>query len=757
MFDFINNTYSGILSILSTLFGLSYPLVIGCIERIDSKFGSTKLSERFLNEFSFKHFKYSLIINLVMAVLSPFFMDGSTHARLMIGLQCIGAIVLVSSSFLLFSKIMSYYNIGALERMILRDYKKAVKVNDKAKEAEYFTQWIDLSSELLKSVDETLTQSIHKTLSNYVAKAYKNGRDEELVFDPYYYEGISRINEALCRGESRSISANNTNSILSSLILLDSIVSDTTYRYLWRNLRIQISYKKDAWIMAYWEAASQKMGLYLDPRLRYSYVENTEEEIKNKQRRDEFLEFHVMLCAMLAQEKKYQLLGSMLSFTQTEPPSYPLVPSTLGDIINIFNRINNNARRAPLFYESRYQMPNMYGLTDGQIVGAANYYLALLAYRIYTIRWDFGPNMVLSLGALPRTLSELRTLKDNLGVFRYWLERVSSNKELLSAIGCESCDEVFEKKKQSYNSDIILKPHELVSEMEKHIGDAMEDLRKSQPLSEEKVSTEKEKVTNDISEAMNPYTDILGKRFEQGKTYNLNSSVTMPFENTALVKNPDVGHFGIAECMTSYMIPNFQHLFASSFYQENASTVYNLSSEDLFDGIDRLVLNEEHYIIAFGINLEHYIGRVTNLQKDRDSKYIYKGVKIVLLGCPTEYFSQMLYVMRSNDLPFLTFHKPSEEEQKELYLDNTSEQYGLWLSLEKVADHPELLEGSMKTELGDDANKYSLFTAIWKPVLTFKSERHPVVCIKVKYRPTNEGNYDSIDKVKPFPKDDSPL
>ena len=447
----------------------------------------------------------------------------------------------------------------------------------------------------------------------------------------------------------------------------------------------------------------------------------------------------------------------MLSFAQTESPTYPLVPSTLSGIIDIFSRIKNNARHNPLFYEHRYQMPNMYGLTDDQIVGAANHYLALLAYRIYTIRWSFGSGMVLHPGALPRTLSELRTLKENLGVFKYWLERVRSNKELLSAIGCESFDEVFERKKKHYNSDTILEPKELVSKIEKQIDGAMEELRKNQPLSEEKVCIEKEKISNYISEAMNPYTDILDERFESENTHDLNSSVTVPFENTAFVKNPDVVHLRIAEYMTSCMTRSFQYLFASSFYQEYASTAYNLSSEDLFDGIDRLALNMEHYIIAFGINLEYYIRLVTDLQKDDKSKYTYKGVKIVLLSCPIEYFSQMLYVMRSNDLPILTFRRPSEEEQKELYLDNTNEQYGLWLSLEKIADHPELLKGSMKTELGDDANKYSLFTAIWNPVLTFKSERHPVVCIKVKYRLTDEGNYDSIDKVKPFPKDDSPL
>ena len=103
MFDFVNYTYSGILSILSTLFGLSYPLVIGCIEKIDDKFGSTKLSERFMSEISFKCFKTSLVINLVMAVLFPFLMDGSGHARIIIGTQCVGAIILVSCALFLFS------------------------------------------------------------------------------------------------------------------------------------------------------------------------------------------------------------------------------------------------------------------------------------------------------------------------------------------------------------------------------------------------------------------------------------------------------------------------------------------------------------------------------------------------------------------------------------------------------------------------------------------------------------------------------
>ena len=42
MFDFEDNTYSGVLSILSCLLGMSYPLIVGCIEKIDSRLLKTE-------------------------------------------------------------------------------------------------------------------------------------------------------------------------------------------------------------------------------------------------------------------------------------------------------------------------------------------------------------------------------------------------------------------------------------------------------------------------------------------------------------------------------------------------------------------------------------------------------------------------------------------------------------------------------------------------------------------------------------------
>ena len=757
MFDFLNTTYSGLLSILSALFGLSYPLVIGCIEKIDSKFRSTKLSERFQRECSYKWFKIVLLINLAMAVLSPFLMEwcADAHAKVIMGVQVGGTISMIISALCLFRKIISYYNIAELQKEILDDYKTAVKKQNKVKEEKYFIQWIDLSGELLKSADDKLVQSVYEVLFEYVEKAYKIGSSKALKFDPYYYDGISRINEFLSKGEARPISVNNTNSILTSLILIDSVVSETTYRYLWRNLKIQLFYNKEEWIMKYWESASQKIRLFMNTTYISPYNKKGEldtkkmEEIKNKKKqREEFLEFHIMLCSMLLQQKKYELLEQMLSFTQTEPPSYPLVPSTFSEILDVFNSVNHNISINPTYYESRYQMPKMHGITEGKIAGAANCYLALLAYRSYAIRWDYGYGSVLNTGALPNTLSELATLSNNLNIFKYWLGRIRHDQELLQVVGIRSLDEGNEDKAQIY----AVKPDLLVSNMLDEIHKKMENLKITSPLNDEKVASEQKELTDNIRRAMKGYADLLEKRFEQEKYLDLNSSISVPFLNTAFWGNSDVNHFGTAECVSSSMLENFRNLFASAFFVKHSNTDYELSSDDLFEAIDKLALNKQHYIIAFGIYFDYYIGTIEGLEKESAHKYTYNKIRILSLDCSTEYFSQMLYIMEYEDLPFLDFLEPSEEEKKNLLLEMADESCGLWLSIKKISEHPNLLTEPIKAQLGDKADQHSLFTAIWRPGLFFKGEKYPMVSIKVKYRLTDEGDYDSVDKVKPFPK-----
>ena len=305
MFDFVNYTYSGIISVLSTLFGLAYPLLLGCIEKIDSKYGSTKLTDRFKNELVFIRFKSLLVANLIVAVLFPFLMDGCPYSRLLIAIQCICAICMVYYAFRLFSLIMQYYDAKDLMKLIKTDFENAFEKKDEQKEALYFTQWADLTAVLINSADGNLVQSVYDEWYNYVLSRREEYNGRPIEYDDYFYDGMTRLNVNVCKSERLPISVNNSNSLLTSLIDGDANITDKTFNILWRNLRVQLHYGREDLIMEYWKCSTQKYELFFKELSDYdinieTQLPYTMEEIAlRKKQRKVFLEFHIMLCSML--------------------------------------------------------------------------------------------------------------------------------------------------------------------------------------------------------------------------------------------------------------------------------------------------------------------------------------------------------------------------------------------------------------------------------------------------------------------------
>ena len=106
--------------------------------------------------------------------------------------------------------------------------------------------------------------------------------------------------------------------------------------------------------------------------------------------------------------------------------------------------------------------------------------------------------------------------------------------------------------------------------------------------------------------------------------------------------------------------------------------------------------------------------------------YMYRGVKVLSLNCPTEFFSEMVYVMNYDDRPFMTFEKPSEEMVDRYNLEVQHGEYNLWASVIKIKDNPNIIDEESKTKLGNDKNKYSLFSAIWMPMLSFNQYKSQI-------------------------------
>lgn len=123
MFDFINYTYSGMLSIVAAVFGIAYPHINNSIIQVDEKFHSTMITNRFKEKKIFSAFKFILIINLICIVLIPFLMDMSTHCYIFITIQTIATVALIFSFFYYTMK----YNRSMMQVGYINKYGRILK------------------------------------------------------------------------------------------------------------------------------------------------------------------------------------------------------------------------------------------------------------------------------------------------------------------------------------------------------------------------------------------------------------------------------------------------------------------------------------------------------------------------------------------------------------------------------------------------------------------------------------------------------
>ena len=103
-------------------------------------------------------------------------------------------------------------------------------------------------------------------------------------------------------------------------------LSEEEYIYIWQTVDAVMHADNESWVYNYWTYANQYYIFTLD-----HYSEN-DGELKWQQKR--FKEQHFMLGALLAYNKKYELLNQLMYFTNTKPQRYVLVPSSFNSVIS---------------------------------------------------------------------------------------------------------------------------------------------------------------------------------------------------------------------------------------------------------------------------------------------------------------------------------------------------------------------------------------------------------------------------------------
>lgn len=730
MFDFVNMTYSGLLSVVVAIIGLSCPLIIGRIENIDKHYSSTLLAKRFITETAFVLFAVCMVINILVATLFPFVLDCSEYARIWIAVQSILVFLLIVSLLLLFYYMLIYTSPENLSEHIISHYNK-VKKKDKKKAEMFFLQWIDVTPSLLISADYDLTQSVYDKLYDYVKDFYSDG-DKCEKFDDYFLTGITRINENICQKEHRLISLNNSNTLLTMFIEYIYTIPLDHYKFLWKNLQLQIHYGQEEWIMSYWEIASQ--------RYQIAKMSNGEENRRNDKLWD-FYEFHLMLVAMLLQEHKYDLVKRVLSFSNTRPEEYPLIPSTISEVLNVLNTINStsNSPGKYLYYELRYPMSKMHGISDGKILGAIYLYLALLMYRVLTLPQYYGEEHALNIGInINQTnLHELRIWRESLQIMRFWLKTVDGS-NLMKMIEYNSRQELTRDEYKNKLEDIIKKA-ELI------IDNTADKINEEQEYSSTVVNTIEEGMVNKLKSSFTPYETLLNQSSLSDNALKLNCSSTSEFPNKAFIDNADISYVNIDDVMAQMSIYRFVFEINKLFLLNTHGISYRVAREDLPKAFSNLDLDEEYVVFSFGNNL----GDIFNKVKDEELKY--GNTLIYELPTYQRMLERVLYVIKKEDLPNVRFEKPDQKLIDTYQLKCVDEYFQIWTSLLKLKDFPEL---KPKETTEKNLDQCSLLTVGWQPVINIKKDIE-VLKIKVWYRFLDEGNPDDVNAIKPIEKKSS--
>ena len=397
-FDFTNYTFSGLLSILASLYGVGYPLIVQSIGSIYKQYDSDLLSHRFSKELIYKWFQILMVVNMAVAITAPFVLQAGWFNQIVITVQAICIVALIGSSVMLFQLILLYSNAGELLKRL-----EGSKI-DKNNVMEIFD--IAIYADGQHNLDLYI-----KSLSSVFAYIRQQQGDQpnqsiETITPPAFYDGVTvsivrKLKEFIRMDDghhflygNNDITATFYNQISASRLSLQS------HQLMWMLLNDAVEFNNHTWFNQYWQYADSYA------MMKYHYVSYSSPLRHDKQM---FMIRHVMIGGMLLHYGRTAWLNDVFFFTHSEPEYYGLIPSRFGDIIQMLELVDIMCTDFKFFpQQGFYYHDQMSGVKDSKyFFRDALRYLSLLVIRLWSLEGrGYGTGELFNIPASPMKLSE---------------------------------------------------------------------------------------------------------------------------------------------------------------------------------------------------------------------------------------------------------------------------------------------------------------------------------------------------------------
>ena len=416
IFDFTNYTFSGLLSILASLYGVGYPLIMQSIGRIYTQYDSTLLANRFTRETIYRVFQVLLILNLLFAVSTPFLLHAELWNIGFVTIQAILLVLLMGSTYLLFQLMIKYEN---AEELLMHIEGGQI---DKSNIMDIFDIAIYADSKNNHQLYVNAMSSVFSYIFVQQGDDDKNQNEDENLPPVVYDENVVTILRKLkgfIREDDGYHLLHRNNDIVAILYnqFSKSRISLQTHQMMWGLLNEAITYNNHSWFKQYWQFADSYSSL------QYRFVDN---EIL-RQDKKEFMLRHVMIGTLLLHNERYKWLNDIFLYTHSDPEYYGLIPSTFIEIVEMLENIDSICT-VPAFQQQNFYFANeMGGVNDEKFIfRKAVKYLSLLVIRLWTLEHR-NFNVINSLFQTPsspmliedneRAVSLMNMMKDDIEEF----------------------------------------------------------------------------------------------------------------------------------------------------------------------------------------------------------------------------------------------------------------------------------------------------------------------------------------------------
>lgn len=737
-----------IVPLIAAILGFAFPMLIGIIQRIDDKYNSTRLVQRFALE----PWTIAFIISLLIALVTLFYLLVAPLNKYDFGwatsyvnnsaiiLATLFCIVLIVCLFAVVRLIYIYHDPNQLQNHLLNprsnDPKPIKPITRKV--------WLELFAAMLEKDNTDMLRNGYQALYEWCISFRKGKAFKPVEYSSELYDGIIMINEKLCGQKKRVVSFSNGNDILG--IFLDqaqhTIIHPKTFKTIWICLNQQLYYGREEWVMEYWSAAHQYYlftltdNYYEGQRItlndgKIKMVDHQLEEDRRTAQKD-FKDFHIALGGLMLYQEKYELLRQVVNYANTEPPQYILVPERFEELFSLFMDLLSFDAYGPVKYEVKYPFLNLKaGTRNNSIInGWIQKYLVFLMIRLCSLYSDSEHDYSFCC-VFPKKLKDKKEWLNNIPILQERIEDKIIEKAAVQILLLD-VDKVvsFRKKLQQEIGNIE-------NDLEACLKQHFKDLKPSEDEITSFFSILKDIISAEVVPLMDLFSNTISAKYTD---YNTTCKVREIEPTEAFADEPTISYSNFKEVLGHLTVHRFKYNFFQTFMFQKPIQ-YRVFAENVKNAIKQLGLNrEKHVIIGFGVNWYEIYDQLQKLDDyslmtpDKFKLYSFQGEASLD-------FMNIIVVLNKSDLPSLDSRKLEEDVTEHYKLQCINSKYKLYASVIKLnKDEPVFNEVAKRRSCTEEELLKSVLVCTELNIHTKWKNHTPMVMIRVLHQYSDSGN-----------------